>query len=103
MDLWMGLTLVEGCFAPKCFQEKLPFVEQPQNQGWTPFYSFLSATICLGNFTIRKALGRRVQSSGAGCNPRPKLGVATADDDLTPLGTLVLTSEDGTCLRAVFI
>lgn len=47
--------------------------------------------------------GRRVQSSGAGCNPRLKLGVAAADDDLTLLGTLVLTSEDGTCLRAVFI
>lgn len=67
MDLWMGLALVEGLFTPKCFQEKFPSVEQPQNQGWTPFYSFLSATICLGNFTVRKAVGQK------GSEFRPRL------------------------------
>lgn len=41
MDLWMGLALVEGFFAPKCFREKLLSVEQSQNL----FYSFLSATV----------------------------------------------------------
>lgn len=42
-DLW--LALVEGFFAPKCFREKLPSVEQSQSQGWTLFYSFLSVTV----------------------------------------------------------
>lgn len=59
MDLWMGLALVEGFFAPKCFREKLPSVEQSQNQGWTLIYSFLSTTVCLGSFTLRKALGQK--------------------------------------------
>ena len=59
MDLWKGLALVKGFFAPKCFREKLPSVEQSQNQGWTLVYSFLSATVCLGSFTLRKALGQK--------------------------------------------